>query len=109
MEKKYVIVIEDYYDEGYLGDVYNKERIKDYKNSYYGYTREMEEWELVRVLPLAFYAKWYKVIDLDNNRFLTDEETRGIYLRNREVWDRILREPRYEDRFFGNFRFNYEI
>lgn len=107
--KRYVIVIEDYYDEEYLGNVYSEDRIKDYKNSYFGHTREMEEWELVRVLPLAFYAKWYKVIDLEENRFLNDSETQQIYSRNREVWDRILKEPRYADRFFGNFRFNYEI
>ena len=98
----YVMVIENYFDEGYLGNVRAKESISNYKTRYWGYSKEVNEEELSELITHSEIVPWSAVIDLDKNEMLTNEEEFAIfnkYNSNKEI--------RLNDKwFFDQFNYN---
>lgn len=102
-EGKYVMVIEDYIDEDYMYGVRFKSSILDYKKIYWGYTDELNEEELAKMIHNSFYAKWYAIIDLSIMEFLSKDTENIIYSK----WKDKISEPD-EEFFFNNFHYNEE-
>lgn len=100
----YVMVIEDYYNEEYLGNVREKESIINYKTRYWGYTEPMNVRDTANMIEASAYANWYGVIDLDRMEFLTEEEEENII---KQYCTKGL--PEIESKwFFEQFNYNEE-
>ena len=105
------MVIEDYYDENYLGEVRKKENVKNYKNYYFGYTDELTEEETIRLLALGFFAHWFGIIDLEKMEMLNDQDIEIILGRQKGLWDKYIPNTvNKEDEkfFFDSFHYNDE-
>lgn len=55
-----------------------KEYNPDYTKAYYAYTDPMDVMEMCDALTYRNYTDWYSIIDLEENRFLTEEEEKDL-------------------------------
>ncbi len=99
----YVMVIEDYCEEEYLGNVRDKKSIVNYKTRYWGYTEPMNETEIANMIAVSDYANWYAVIDLERMEILTlEEEEKLLNYSTKDIADTEV------EWFFKQFKYNKE-
>ena len=100
----YVMTIENYYDENYISYVKSKDYINNYKEMAWGYSKELNEEDICKLIAMSHLAPWHAIIDLNANKILTLDESRAL-------WKKYGKEEyinQSEEDFENAFEYNIE-